>query len=272
MSQETQRNEITKKRVVYRMPGEDAVTIRQDVEYRATDAGALTMDLYYPADSKSGERLPAVVFVVGYSDQGAQAFLGCRFKEMESFISWAKLAAASGVIAITHSTGKEPAADLLALLEYVRGNAADLGVDERRLGLWACSGHTPNALSALIKEGSDYLKCAVFCYGFMMDLDGSIGVAEAAGTYKFVNPCAGKSVDDLPQDTPLFIVRAGREHFPLLNEAIDCFMAKALTRNLPITLTNHPDGPHAFDTMHDTETSREIIRRILAFMRFHLLA
>jgi hypothetical protein len=272
MSQETPRHDITKKRVVYQIPGVDAVAIRRDVEYQVTDAGVLTMDIYYPMDSKSGARIPAVVFVIGYSDLGAQAILGCKFKEMESFISWAKLAAASGLVAITYTTGKEPAADVHALLQYVRRNAAELQIDENRIGLWACSGHVPNALSVLMQEGSDYLKCAVLCYGNMLDLDGYTDVAEAARTFRFVNPCAGKSVDDLPQDTPLFIVRAGQDHFPHLNEAIDRFLVKALIRNLPITFTNHPDGPHAFDILHDSEISREIIRQILAFMRFHLLA
>ena len=272
MSQETERHEITKKRVVYRMPGEDGVTIRRDIEYRATDAGVLTMDIYYPPDSESGARLPAVVFVMGYSDIGAQSIFGCKFKEMESFISWAKLTAASGAVAITYTTGKEPAADVHALLQYVRGNAEELAIDDNKIGLWACSGHTPNALGVLMREGGDYLKCAVMCYGIMMDLDGSTDVAEAARTYRFANPCAGKSIDDLPQDKPLFIVRAGQDHFPHLNEAIERFLARALTRNLPVTFTNHPDGPHSFDILHDSETSREIIRQILAFMRFHLLA
>jgi hypothetical protein len=41
--------------------------------------------------------------------------------------------------------------------------------------------------------------------------------------------------------------------------------------NLPISLANHPTGPHAFDIMDDSETSRGIIRQILAFLRLHLL-
>src|SRR5262245_59625646 len=48
MSQETQRHEITKNKVVYQMPAAHAVTIRRDVEYRVTDAGALAMDIYHP--------------------------------------------------------------------------------------------------------------------------------------------------------------------------------------------------------------------------------
>ena len=271
MSEETQRNDITKRRVVYQIPGVDAVTIRRDVEYRANDAGVLTMDIYYPPDSKSGARIPAVVFVSGFSDLGFQKMLGCKLKEMESYISWGQLTAASGLVAITY-TNREPAVDLHALLQYVRQNAASLGIDDKRIGLWACSGNAPMALSVLMEEDRDYLKCAVLCYGLMLDLEGSTSVAELAKTFGFVNPCAGKSVNDLSQDIPLFIVRAGQDEVPHLNETIDRFLVKALTCNLPITFANHAAAPHSFDVLHDSETSREIIRQILGFMRFHLLA
>ena len=270
MSQETQRNDITKRRVVYKIPGEDAVTIRRDVEYLSNDAGVQTMDIYYPPDSKSGARTPAVVFVSGFSDLGFQKMLGCKLKEMESYISWGQLTAASGLAAITY-TNREPAEDLHALLQYVRQNAASLGIDETRIGLWTCSGNAPMALSVLMQEDRDYLKCAVLCYGLMLDLEGSTSVAELAKTFGFVNQCAGKSVNDLSQDIPLFIVRAGQDEIPHLNETIDRFLVKALACNLPITFANHPAAPHSFDVMHDSETSREIIRQILAFMRFHLL-
>ncbi len=259
------------KRVVYQAPGVDAVTVRRDVEYGADDSGALTMDLYDPPGTPGGARLPAVVFVVGYSDPGAQRLLGCKFKEMESFISWGRLAAASGMVGITYSTGQEPAADVLAVLQYVRQNAASLGIDESRIGLWACSGHVPTALSVLMQEDREGLQCAALCYGVTLDLDGATGVAEAARMFRFANPSAGKSVEDLPRDLPLFLVRSGRDETPHLNEALDRFLAKALAGNLPFTLVNHATAPHAFDLMDDSETSREIIRQVLAFLRFHLL-
>jgi hypothetical protein len=66
--------------------------------------------------------------------------------------------------------------------------------------------------------------------------------------------------------------RAGQDESPQLNLSIDGFLAKALIYNLPITLVNHAAAPHAFDLMHRSEATREIIREILAFMRFHLLA
>ena len=269
MSQETQRHEMTMKKVVYQAPGIEAVTVRRDVEYGADASGSLTMDLYLPPDAPDGARLPAVLFAIGYPDPGMQRFLGCKTKEMESYTSWGRLTAASRMVGITYSTGNDPAADLFAVLRYVRQNAASLGIDESRIGLWACSGHGPNALWALMQEGRE-LACAALCYPVTLDLEGATGVAEAAAMFRFANPSAGKTVEDLPRDLPLLLVRAGRDETPHLNETLDRFVAAALAANLPLSLVNHASAPHAFDLLEDSETSREIIRQVLAFLRFHL--
>lgn len=270
MSRDIEPDHISQKTVVYRIAGMDEVQVRNDVEFCATGAGVRTMDIYYPPDSKRGARTPAVLFVAGFPDAGFEARVGCQFKEMGSSVSWGRLTAASGMVAITY-TNREPAEDVRALLGYVRQNAAALGIDETRLGVWASSGNASLALSLPMKEDSDYLKCAVLCYGYMLDIEGTSGVREAAGMFGFVNACAGRSVDDLPQELPLFIARAGRDELPRLNETLDLFLSRALARNLPLTFVNHRDAPHAFDLLHDSETSREIVRQILAFLRFHLL-
>jgi hypothetical protein len=270
MSQDSEQSDITKKKVVHEIPGMDTVVIRRDAEYRAGDPDALTMEIYYPPDFQSGARFPAVVFVFGYPDPVFHRMLGCKQKDMESYVTWARLAAASGIVAITYSN-RQPADDIEAVLEYVRQNAEALGIDESRIGIWAASGHGPLALWVLMDERHrDSLKCAVLCYCFTLDLDGSTAVAEAVAKWGFVNPCAGKSVEDLSPNVPLFLARAGQDQFPGLNEAMDRFVAGALTRNLPITLVNHASGPHAFDLLDASETSREIIKQILAFMQFHL--
>ena len=82
-------------------------------------------------------------------------------------------------MAITY-TNAEPATDAHRVLDYVQQNAAALGIDENRIGLWACSGSVPTALSLLMQGGRDYLKCAVLCYGYMLDFTGSTRVADAA--------------------------------------------------------------------------------------------
>jgi hypothetical protein len=114
------------------------------------------------------------------------------------------------------------------------------------------------------------VKCAVLCYGFMLDLHGSTAVEDMQKTFRFANPCAGKSVDDVRDDVPLLIVRAGQDQFPGINESIDGFMRDAVQRDLPVTMVNHAGAPHGFDLFHDSEASREIIRQILRFMQFHL--
>jgi hypothetical protein len=207
MSEQTPRHEMTKKRVVYAVPGMETVPVRRDVAYRQTDAGALTMDIYNPPDAANGARPPVVLFAPGYSDVGMRKILGCRLKEMESYISWAQLTALSGMAAVTFSA-VEPVSDTQALLQHLHQHAEDLGLDVNRMGLWAASGNVPNALSLLMRAGEDRPKCAVFCYGCMPDLDGATAMAEAAATWGFVNPVAGKSVADLPPDVPLFLARA----------------------------------------------------------------
>ena len=259
---EAQIQELAKKKVVYRLPGMDAATVRRDETYRTTDAGALLMDLYFPEEMKSGERLPAVVIVMGYPDPTG------FYRKMGWAVSWAQLIAASGMAAVIYGN-RDPAADVHAVLQHIRQNAASLGIDENRIGLAAGSANVAVALSALMRDSR--LKCAVLLCGYTLDLDGSTAVAETAKAYGFANACEGKSVDDLPTDVPLFLVRAGREQFAGLNDALDRFVARALSRNLPVTLVNHHTGPHAFDLDDDSETSREIVKQILTFLQFHLL-
>jgi acetyl esterase/lipase len=79
-------------------------------------------------------------------------------------------------------------------------------------------------------------------------------------------------VDDLPPHSALFIARAGLDETPGLNDALDRFVAHALRRNLPVTLKNLPQAPHAFDLLHDRDTSREAVREALGFLRFVLQA
>jgi len=103
-----------------------------------------------------------------------------------------------------------------------------------------------------------------------MDLDGSTAVAAASQQFGFDNACAGKSVDDLAADVPLFLVRAGREQFPGLNDALDGFLAGAVARNLPVTFVNHAAGHHGFDLEDDSGASRTVIRQALSFLGLHL--
>jgi hypothetical protein len=268
MSQDKQREQMSTKRVVYTMPLMEAVTVRRDQRYRA-DSDALTMDLYYPFDFQA-TAAPAVIFVTGFSDLGAEKMLGAKFKDMGAFVSWAQLVAASGLVGITYANTKPH--DVYDVLDHVHDNAASLRIDANRIGVWACSGHAPNALSVLMERGRDGLACAVLAYPYTIDLDCSTHVADAAQQFRFVTAAAGKSAVDLPRDLPLFVARAGRDQMPGLNDALDRFVTAALALNLPVTLVNHASGAHAFDLFEDSRTARETVKQMLAFLQFQLSA
>jgi acetyl esterase/lipase len=270
MKPELPDDHITKKVVVATIPGMDAVTIKRDLQYSSGEEGALPMDVYYPPEFSDAETRPAVVTVSGYPDPGMERMLGSRFKEWGSSTSWGRLIAASGMVAVNYSN-REPERDIHALLDHLRRNGEELGIDARRLGLLATSGHAPLGLSVLMTDrGETPLGCAAFICPLTLDLDSHTAVADAAKAYRFANPAASKTLDDLPAETPLFIARAGRDQTPGLNETLDRFVTRALARNLPLTLVNHPNAPHAFDVMDRGETSADIVRRILDFLRCHL--
>jgi acetyl esterase/lipase len=69
---------------------------------------------------------------------------------------------------------------------------------------------------------------------------------------------------------PIFIARAGLDEIPGLNAAADRFMSEALSKNINVELMNHPSGIHGFDNQIDDDRSREIIRRVLMFLRENL--
>jgi len=266
MTANTPRHPLTEARVACTIPGMDSVTVRRDVPYRGSDDGSLTMDLYYPSESR--EALPAVLLVTGYSDPGAQQVLGARFKEIGPFVSWAQLIAASGLVAVTY-TNSTPA-DVDHVWRHLQEHGPALGIDVNRLGVWTSSGHGPNALSFLMERG-DGVRCAVLAYPYTLDDQGSTHVADAARQFRFVTPAAGKFIDRLPPSVPLLVVRAGRDEMPGLNAALDRFVSAALTTNLPITVINHATGPHAFDLFDQSRAAHEIVEYMLAFLRSHLV-
>ncbi len=250
---------MKEKRVVYEIPGMQHAAVRRGVPYR----DALTMDFYLPAGD--GPK-PAVVIVLGYPDVGVPTPFGCQFRETGMIISWAQLFAACGIAGVVYET-RSPADDVHAVLACLRANAAEWGIDPSRIGVWASSGNVPVALSALMAGN---LRCGVLCYGAMLDLDGATGVAQSQSQFRFANPTAGRSVEELPRDTALFIARAGQDQFAGMNSSIDPFLAAALRCNLPVTFVNHATGPHAFELLDDSQTSKQIIQAILAFLQAKL--
>jgi hypothetical protein len=264
LSEQTERDallrEIAKKRVVYQLPGMDALPVRRDLTFRAASGAELPMDLYYPLPAD--RPLALVLMAMAFPDPAG------RDRAFGPFTSWAQLIAASGMAAVVYGT-EAPEEDVHAVLRDLRTAANALNLDVDRFGLFAASGNVTVGLSALMRERE--LKCGALLCGCTMDVDGSTIVADMARQGGFVNACVGKSPDDLPTDVPLLFVRAGRDQFPGLNVALDKVIERALARNLPISLINHPAGAHAFVLDEPTAMSRGIVHQVLAFLQLHLI-
>ena len=263
-------SDIFTRRVCLRLDGMDAVTVRRDVAYGPAERD-VRFDLYYPPDQPAADRWPAVVIVAGYPGTMEPRPTSLTYKEIGWTVSMCQLIALSGMVAIAY-TNRDPVADLRAVFEHIHGFAEALRIDPARIGIVAVSGNVPTALSTIMQDASRTPACAVFSYGCLLDLDGAADVADAAKQFGFANPGAGRTVADLRRDVPLLITRAGRDQFPAMNASIDRFIRQALIQNLPITVVNHAEGPHAFDLFDDSRTSRDIVRQTLWFLRQHLTA
>jgi len=89
------------------------------------------------------------------------------------------------------------------------------------------------------------------------------------GTMK-LQQCLIRSIADANKIPPMFIARAGHDEVATMLDSIDRFVAEALSKDIALTLVNHPQGVHGFDNQNDDERSREIIRTAIEFIRLHL--
>src|SRR6202023_1397053 len=137
--------ELVNKPVVHAVPAMERVKAPKDIVYKQTDDPNMKMDVYTPAGLRPGEKRPAVIFLHG----GAPARF--RPKEWGFYQSWGRLAAASGMAAVTFtyriafpaSHLSESGGDVADAIAYVRANADGLGIDRDRLCLASFSAGGP---------------------------------------------------------------------------------------------------------------------------------
>lgn len=258
---------------VYEIPGMDKVEVRKNISYKTVDGRALRADVYVPPGLQAGARRPAVVFVSGGFDPTFEP----RPKDWGIYISYGRLAAASGLVGVTfdHRLGyprrqyEEGASDLADLIGYLRKNAGELRLDGDRIGVVVYSGGGP-MLSPLLREPPPYVHCLGGIYPFLdtrhVDPEQAQTPVEVIREYSPLSALEA-SAGPFP---PLFIARAGRDSIPGVNESIARFLQAALEKNLAVEFMNHPTGVHGFDQRNDDARSRYIIRELLRFLTSNL--
>lgn len=257
--------------LAYNLPGMEQAVVR-NVEYRSVEGVPFFMDIYYPAQIAADQRLPVVIFVMGYSDEAAQRLIGSPLKDFGQYISWGRLVAAAGMIGVTYETKR--ADDLGQLVQTIQQNGDALNIDADRIGLWSSSANALTAVSFAMQDEHDFLSFAVFYYGSMLAPDdfGLVEVNAACRNLGCYAPDPDRDLYGLPKveqirvDLPLLIVRAGKDDTPGTNISIDHFAEQALAAGAQLTLLEHPDAGHAFDIGATDEKTSEIMAQTLEFM------
>ena len=259
--------EMIRMRIVYTVPGMDAVSVRRDLQYKTADGQLLHMDLYSP----HGERRPrpAVILIHGGPIPRGGA------KNMGVFRSYGELLAASGFVAVTFNHRflaparlADAAADVADLTAHVRENAVSFGVDPQCLALWAFSGGGP-FLAPALRERPSWLR-AVVAYYAVLDLQQLPQSESELNAELLRNFSVIRSLgEDARSAPPILIARAGLDS-AWLNAGIDRFVQAALEKRATLDLLNHPEGRHGFDILDDDARSKQIIARTLEFLRSRL--
>ncbi len=111
----------------------DAAVGTAEVVYKTTPQGELKLHLYRPADWKASDKRPAIVFFFGGGWQNGSHVQFTRQSEYFAFRGLVCAAADYRVANQHHTTPDACIEDAKSAMRYVRGHAAELGVDPDRI-------------------------------------------------------------------------------------------------------------------------------------------
>lgn len=217
----------------FMMPTRDAdVSVTRDVQYALTDSGRLAMDVYRPTATGAARR-PTIVFF----NRATGANRSSPFHA-----GWARAAAARGLVAILPDlrNGTE-AQDFARLAAHLAERGATYGIDSGAIAIYAGSGNVWTALPMVQDPAQVRVKAAVMYYG-------------------------AAQVEEFRGDIPLLFVRAGLDR-PGVNQAIVALADRAIARNAPVTMINHPGGRHGFEQHDDDAATRDAMERTLDWVK-----
>jgi dienelactone hydrolase len=256
--------------VAYEVAGMKDVIVKKDIPYLKTADSALKMDVYYPPKFDFKRKIPAIVFVFGYTNEGQLKTAKHQLRTWSPYTSWCKVIAASGMAAIVYET-INPENDIKSLIQYINSNTDNLNIDVNKIGAYSCSANTPTEIAYVLNDSNCIFKCAVVYYGIFLTADFKYisTIDTLSQNMGFVTPRLSEPTS-WNSKVPLLIVHAGKDFVPHTNESLTSFVEKAIIQNIPITLMIHSNGVHGFDIYTDNESTRQIIKNTLEFWKFYL--
>ena len=269
-AQQSAQNKPKETVVAYEVTDMNDVIAKKDIPYLNTSDSSLKMDIYYPPKFDFKRKIPAIVFVFGYTNEGQLKTAKHQLRTWSPYTSWCKVVAASGMAAIVYET-INPENDLKSLIQYISSNTDNLNIDVNKIGAYSCSANTPTEFANILNDSNCIFKCAVVYYGIFLTTDFKYfsTIDTLSQNMGFVNPRLSEPTS-WNRKVPLMIVHAGKDFVPHTNESLTSFVEKAIVQNVPITLMIHSNGVHGFDIYTDNESTRQIIKNTLEFWKFYL--
>jgi hypothetical protein len=266
LAQQTNTQTREKGSIVYEIAGQNDVIVKKDFIYH----NDLKLDIYYPPRFGFQTKLPAVIIVLGYTDEAGKKLVGSEFRSYAYFTSWSRVIAASGLAAIIYQS-TDPEKDIIALLNYIDSNSDKILIDQDRLAAFSVSAHTPTMISTSLGNTPTNFKCAAALYGFFLTNDFKyLPQIDSISQYRgFKTPRLPDPVN-WREDLAILIIRAGKDNVPFINQSLSTFYEDAMIQNLPVTLINYPTGLHGFDVYNNNETTRQIIKNTIDFWKYNL--
>ncbi|HEX2916413.1 MAG TPA: hypothetical protein VH186_36970 [Chloroflexia bacterium] len=270
----TDLNEMLVKPLVYTLPGMDQAQVKKDLTYhRIEDGQELKFDLYYPADFKYDQPLPAVIFVHGDGDPE----LLKNIKDSGQYKGWGQLAAASSQAGVTFnhrsSAGftriSQVMEDINALIVTLQSRAAEFMLDTKRLALVVFSAGAPFGVSYFLNN-PELFRCLTVYYGLfdLRPLQPYLPQTTSAEELAAFSPTAllEQITARIP---PVLVVKAGLDR-PDLNSLADQFIKLSQSQGQQVKLLNHSLGHHSFDILDNNAESRQIIMETLEFIQKYI--
>jgi len=269
-AQQSTQNKPKENVVAYEVTGMNDVIVKKDLPYLKTADSTLKMDIYYPPKFDFKRKIPAIVFVFGYTNEGQLKTAKHQLRTWSPYTSWCKVVAASGMAAVVYET-MNPENDLKSLIQYINSNTDNLNIDVNKIGAYSCSANTPTEIAYILNDSNCIFKCAVVYYGIFLTTDFKYisTIDTLSQNMGFVTPRLFEPTS-WNKKVPIMIVHAGKDFVPNTDESLTGFLNKAVKQKVPFTLINYATGIHGFDVYSDNKEIREIIKTTLEFWEFNL--
>jgi acetyl esterase/lipase len=223
------------------------------------------MDVYTPPDARDGQKFPAVIFVMGFHDEIISDWIGTVLKEHPCYHSWGRLVAASGMVGIAYQTTDMN--DLYHVVDFIRENNEELGIDDSKIGLWSASANPPTAIAYLLSEEGKDLIFSVFHYALMSSPDGymqdEIAAVNSGSDHPWYYP---KPIGTIPSNVPLYIGIAELDYIECAPETAFHFALLAAQAGADVTIDHYGGGEHGYDFYDHSARSARMVRDSLQFM------